>query len=73
MGTDKAFLLIGNGVLIERQLDCLRESGVAELLISERPEVDYSRFAVKVVYDDQPDAGPLAGVAAVRHFTSFGM
>lgn len=34
------------------------------MLISGRPEVDYSRFAVRVVYDDQPDAGLLAGVAA---------
>jgi molybdopterin-guanine dinucleotide biosynthesis protein A len=70
MGADKAFLHIGNSVLIGRQLGCLRESGAAELLISGRPEVDYSRFAVRFVYDDQPDAGPLAGVAAALRASS---
>ena len=70
MGTDKAFLRVGNDPLIEHQLHCLRESGAAELLISGRPEVDYSRFGVKVVRDEQPNAGPLAGVAAAPKASS---
>lgn len=65
MGTDKAFLRIGHEVLIERQLRCLRESGAAELLLSGRRSADYSQFQTKVVYDEEPDAGPLAGLAAV--------
>jgi molybdopterin-guanine dinucleotide biosynthesis protein A len=70
MGTDKAFLRAGNSLLIERQLYCLRESGAAELLISGRVEIDYSRFAVRVVHDEQPHAGPLAGVAAALKASS---
>lgn len=64
MGTDKAFLRVGNDLLIERQLRCLRESGATELLISGRVEVDYSSFEATVVNDEFPRAGPLAGVAA---------
>ena len=70
MGTDKAFMRIGNNLLIERQLYCLRESGAAELLISGRAEVDYSRFGVRVVHDEQPHAGPLAGVDAALKASS---
>ena len=70
MRTDKAFLRIGNNLLIEHQLHCLRESGAAELLISGRAEVDYSRFDVKVVHDEQTHAGPLAGVAAALKASS---
>ena len=70
MGTDKAFLHLGDKLLIERQLHCLRESGAAELLISGSAEVDYSRFAVKVVYDEHPHAGPLAGVSALLKASS---
>jgi len=65
MGTDKAFLKLGDEFLLERQLRCLRETGAAELLVSGRPGVNYSGFAVTVVYDHYPEAGPLAGLAAV--------
>ena len=71
MDTDKAFLRLGNDLLIERQLRCLRESGAAELLISGRTDVDYSHFPAKVVHDEQPDAGPLAGVAAALKASSW--
>jgi molybdopterin-guanine dinucleotide biosynthesis protein A len=70
MGTDKAFLRVGNDLLIERQLRCLRESGAAELLISGRAEVDYSHFAAMVIRDEFPQAGPLAGVAAALKASS---
>ena len=70
MGTDKAFLRVGNDLLIERQLRCLRESGATELLISGRAEVDYSYFAAKVIRDEFPQAGPLAGVAAALKASS---
>ncbi len=73
MGMDKAFLRVGNDLLIERQLQCLRESGAAELLISGRTDVDYSSFPAKVVRDGQPDAGPLAGVAAALKASSWGL
>jgi len=70
MGTDKAFLRLGNDLLIERQLRCLRESGAAEVLISGRAEADYSRFGATVVRDDFPQSGPLAGVAAALRASS---
>jgi molybdopterin-guanine dinucleotide biosynthesis protein A len=71
MGADKAFLRIGDEPLIERQLRCLREAGADELLVSGRVGVDYSCFRGKLVYDEHPDAGPLAGIAAVLKAASF--
>jgi molybdopterin-guanine dinucleotide biosynthesis protein A len=71
MGTDKAFLRIGDELLIERQLRCLREAGAAQMLISGRVGVDYSRFGLTVVHDERPDCGPLAGLAAILKSTRF--
>ena len=71
MGTDKAFLRLGGELLIERQLRCLREAGAAEVLISGRAGVDYSRFGLTVVYDERPDCGPLAGLAAILKSSPF--
>jgi molybdopterin-guanine dinucleotide biosynthesis protein A len=71
MGTDKAFLRLGNELLIERQLRCLREAGAAELLISGRADVDYSRFGLTVVHDEYAGAGPLAGLAIVLKAAAF--
>lgn len=65
MGADKAFLRSGDELMVERQLRCLREAGAGELLISGREGVDYSCFSGKLVYDEHPGAGPLAGIAAV--------
>jgi len=70
MGTDKAFLRLGNELLIERQLRCLRESGATELLISGRAEANYSGFAATVVRDEFLQSGPLAGVAAALKASS---
>jgi molybdenum cofactor guanylyltransferase len=70
MGTDKAFLRIGDKLLIEHQLRCLRDTGAAELLISGRPEVDYSAFRAQVVHDEHREAGPLAGLASVLRAAS---
>ncbi len=71
MGADKAFLRIGNELLIERQLRILSETGAAELLISGRPCVEYSALDTRVIYDEYPDAGPLAGLAAILRAASF--
>jgi len=73
MGTDKSFLRVGGELLIERQLRCLREAGAVELLISGRSGVDYSGLGADVVYDQRPDSGPLAGVAAVLKASSCSM
>ncbi len=71
MGTDKAFLPFGDESLIERQLGCLGETGAAEVLISGRVGVDYSRFGLTVVHDELPDSGPLGGLAAVLKAATF--
>jgi molybdopterin-guanine dinucleotide biosynthesis protein A len=71
MGTDKAFLRFGDELLIERQLRCLREAGAAEVLISGRAGVDYSRFDINIVHDETSDAGPLAGLAAILKAATF--
>jgi molybdopterin-guanine dinucleotide biosynthesis protein A len=71
MGTDKAFLRIGGELLIARQLRVLKEAGAAELLISGRKGVDYADSGARVVYDEETDAGPLAGLVAILHAASF--
>ena len=71
MGTDKAFLRFEDELLIERQLRCLQEAGAGEVLVSGRVGVDYSRFGLTVVYDEHPDSGPLAGLAAALKASVF--
>jgi len=73
MGTDKSFLRVGGELLIERQLRHLREAGAVELLISGRRGVDYSSLGADVIYDQQADSGPLAGVAALLRASSCSM
>jgi len=70
MGTDKSFLRVGDALLIERQLRCLRAARAAEVLISGRCGVDYSGLGHAVIHDEQPDSGPLAGVAAALRASS---
>jgi molybdopterin-guanine dinucleotide biosynthesis protein A len=71
MSTDKAFLRLGDELLIERQLRCLQDAGAAQLLISGRVGIDYARFGFAVVHDERPDAGPLAGLAAILKAATF--
>jgi molybdopterin-guanine dinucleotide biosynthesis protein A len=71
MGVDKAFLSLGEELLIERQLRILRETGAGELLISGRREADYSGLDVRVVYDRRPECGPLGGLAALLQAAEF--
>jgi molybdopterin-guanine dinucleotide biosynthesis protein A len=71
MGTDKAFLRLGDELLIELQLRCLQEAGAAQVLISGRVGVDYSRFGLTVVHDERPDCGPLAGLVTILKSTRF--
>ena len=71
MGTDKAFLRADGGLLIERQLRCLQECGASEILISGRAEVDYSALQQRVVYDEHPGLGPLAGLSTLMKASLF--
>jgi molybdenum cofactor guanylyltransferase len=67
MGRDKAFLPSppDGATLIARQAALLRSLGIDDLLISGRAEVDYGLPEACVVLDAVPDAGPLAGLAAL--------
>ncbi len=70
MGRDKAFLPFpapDGPPLIARQAALLRSVGADDLLISGRPSVDYTTAVpdAHVVTDPVPDAGPIAGLAAV--------
>lgn len=69
MGRDKAFLPFpapDGPPLIVRQAALLRSLGPADLLISGRPDTDYSLVAdARIVLDTVPDSGPLSGLAAV--------
>ena len=64
MGRDKAFLEIGGQTLLARQIETARAAGATEVFISGRDEVDYSAFNCRVLKDNFPAAGPLAGTEA---------
>ena len=64
MGRDKAFVEMGGRPLLARQLEMVRSLGTDEVFISGRPNTDYTAFAVPVLLDQFPDAGPLAGIHA---------
>lgn len=64
MGRDKAWLEVGSQTLLARQIELVRELGAREVFISGRPDVDYAEFDCRVLQDEVPNAGPLAGIAA---------
>lgn len=64
MGRDKAFLEIGGRTLLGRQIDTLVAAGAEDILISGRTDVDYSACGYRVLTDEFPHAGPLAGIHA---------
>ena len=64
MGRDKAFLKINGRILLDRQIDTLVAADAEDILISGRPGVDYSAFGCRVLTDEFPEAGPLAGIHA---------
>jgi len=71
MGRDKAFLQVNSEPLILRSLRLARDAGAREVLISGRPEQDFSALEVPVLLDAFPDCGPLGGIerglAVARH------
>lgn len=64
MGCDKAFLEIGGQALLARQIAIARAAGATESFISGRAGTDYSAFGCRVLKDNFPNAGPLAGIEA---------
>jgi molybdopterin-guanine dinucleotide biosynthesis protein A len=71
MGTDKAWLELDGQPLLVRQLETARAAGAAELLISGRAGVDYGGLNGRVLLDEFPHAGPLAGLERALAAASF--
>jgi molybdopterin-guanine dinucleotide biosynthesis protein A len=61
MGRDKAFLPFGNGILIERVIEVVKQVTNDVLLITNSPEL-YARFGLPMYADVIPDAGSLGGI-----------
>ncbi len=62
MGRDKAWLKVGGKTLLARQIRLTKEVGAEEIFISGREGVDYAAFGCRVLKDNFPNAGPLAGI-----------
>lgn len=61
MGRDKAFLPFGNGVLIERVIEVVKQVADDVVLITNTPEL-YERFGLPMYADVIPEAGSLGGI-----------
>jgi len=61
MGRDKAFLPFGDGLLIERVIEVIRQVTEDVLLITNTPE-RYQRFGLPMCSDVIPEAGSLGGI-----------
>jgi molybdenum cofactor guanylyltransferase len=71
MGQDKAWLEVEGQPLIQRALQALRAAGLAEIFVSGRPGVDYSRLGCPVLLDLEPGFGPLGVVERALRAASF--
>jgi molybdopterin-guanine dinucleotide biosynthesis protein A len=69
MGQDKAFLVCEGRRLLDRQLAALGAVHPRELLVSGRGGTDYGVTEAKIVWDVEPDQGPLGGIAALLEAT----
>ena len=65
MGRDKAFIPLHGQTLVAHQAALLRSLGIDDLILSGRPDIDYGIPDARLVTDTVPDAGPLAGLAAI--------
>jgi molybdopterin-guanine dinucleotide biosynthesis protein A len=67
MGADKALLEVGGVPLWKRQRDVLAAAGAADVMLSARPEHEWSYRAEgfsALLHDAFPDCGPIMGVTA---------
>jgi molybdopterin-guanine dinucleotide biosynthesis protein A len=65
MGQDKAFLSHEGCRLLDRQLATLRELRPMELFVSGQRGTSYGVPGVDIVFDEEPNLGPLGGIAAL--------
>jgi molybdopterin-guanine dinucleotide biosynthesis protein A len=71
MGRDKVWLELDGQPLLVRQLETARAAGAAEILISGRAGVDYGGLNGRILLDEFPHAGPLAGLERALAEASF--
>jgi molybdopterin-guanine dinucleotide biosynthesis protein A len=62
MGRDKALIQVNGQTLLARQIELAWQAGASEIFISGRPDTDYSEFRCRILKDEFPHAGPLAGI-----------
>jgi molybdopterin-guanine dinucleotide biosynthesis protein A len=62
MGRDKAWLEADGQPLLARVVATVRELGVEEIFISGRAGEDYSALRCPVLFDLEPECGPLGGI-----------
>jgi len=70
MGHDKASIVWKGRRLLDQQIAALGSLGPEELLVSGRQGIDYAIQGIRVVVDEEPDLGPLAGLVAVLKATT---
>lgn len=63
MGTDKGKLVLGDETLVARAIRALSPVS-SEVVLSCGSEPKYSDLGLRLVFDSEPDAGPLAGIAS---------
>jgi molybdenum cofactor guanylyltransferase len=64
MGLDKATVNFRGEPMWLRQIECLRQTGVEEILISARSDPAWRPVGTTFVADTPPSRGPLSGLAA---------
>lgn len=67
MGQDKAWMKLGGTSLIQIAVEKIRSLGIREIFISGRADGDYSALGCPVLFDLNPDCGPLGGVERGLH------
>ena len=67
-GVNKGTLVVGSTAIVDRQLDALREVS-REIFVVGRDDPAWTSRGLRVVADDRPGAGPLAGTSRCAQFT----
>ena len=67
MGRDKAWIELEGRTLLALAVENVRQIGVTEIFISGHPDRDYSALKHPVLFDLEPDFGPLGGIERALH------
>jgi len=64
MGTDKSSLIIDGKPLWQHQIETLRATGAAAVVVAGPKDGPFAKLADKILEDDQPGLGPLSGIVS---------